>query len=115
MAPASAAGPPPSDVMMCAVLVADHLLAGAAVHQQRDLVAHAAGGQEDSRLLAQHRGHARLQRVDGGVLSALLVADLGLGHGLAHGRRRPRDRVAPEIDVIAWHAALPSISAFAAQ
>ena len=90
--------------------VADHLLAGAAVHQQCDLVAHGAGREEDSRLLAQHRGHARLQRIDGGVLAALFVADLGLGHGLAHGRRRPRDRVAPEIDVIARHAALPFVS-----
>ena len=59
--------------------VADHLLAGAAVHQQCDLVAHGAGREEDPRLLAQHRSHARLQRVDGGVLAALLVADLGLG------------------------------------
>ena len=89
--------------------VADHLVAGAAMDQQRDLVAHGAGREEDGGLLAQQGRDARLKRVDRGVFAALLVADLGLGHGVAHGRRRPRHRVAPEIDVIARHATLSSI------
>ena len=87
--------------------IADHLVAGAAMDQQRDLVAHGAGGEEHRRLLAQKGRHAGLERIDGGVLAALLVAHLGIDHGTAHGRRWPGHRIAPQIDVIARHAALP--------
>ena len=90
--------------------VADDLVAGAAMDQQRDprCTCCRRGGRTAASLPQQSRD-AGAERVGGGVLAALLVADLGLRHGLAHGRRRPRHRVAPEIDVIARHAAFPSI------
>ena len=43
-------------------------------------------------------GEGGLEGVDGGVLAGAVVADLGLGHGLAHGRRGPGDGVGAEVD-----------------
>ena len=77
--------------------------------QQRDLVAHGAGREEDGGLLAQQGRDARLKRVDRGVFAALLVADLGLAMAW---RMAAVGRVTvspPEIDVIARHATLSSI------
>ena len=76
----------------------DDLVAGPAVDQDRNLVAHGAGGEEQGRFLAEKIGDARAQAIDARVLAALLVADRRLGHGTAHRRRRPGRGVADEID-----------------
>ena len=65
----------------------DNLLASRGVGHDRDLVAHGAAGDEERRFLADH-GRARLLKLaDGGILAKDIVAHLGPGHGLAHGRR----------------------------
>jgi len=79
-------------------LGADDLVARTAMNGDSDLVAHRAGGQEDGGFLAEELGRHLLQLVGRGVLAALLVADLGLGHGLAHGSRRACLGIAVEID-----------------
>lgn len=68
------------------------------VEPHGDLVAHRAGGQEDSRLLAEQLGDFVAERVDGRVEAALLVADLGVRHRLAHRRAGPGLGVGIEID-----------------
>ena len=95
---------------------ADDLVARPAVHQHRNLVAHGAGGQEHRRLLAEQIGDPLLQPVGGRILAALLVADLGLGHCLAHAGRRLGLGVAVEVDQAVLrggtrHAASPWVDA----
>jgi hypothetical protein len=58
-------------------LADDVLVAALAVRHQRAQVALRAGGHEERGLLAQHRGDALLQRVDGRVVAEDVVADLG--------------------------------------
>ena len=76
----------------------DRLLAAAQVAQLRDEVAHRAAGDEEGRLLAEQLGRPLLEGVDGGVVAEDVVAELGLVHGLAHGRRGVGDGVAAEVD-----------------
>ena len=73
-------------------------VAAPAVGEDRDQVAHRAGGDVAGGLLAQHLGGALLEPLDGGVLAVLVVADLGLGHRRAHRRRRPGEGVAAELE-----------------
>src|SRR5204862_2039902 len=63
-----------------------------------------AGGDEQPRLLAQELGGALLEGDDGGIVAEDVVADLGLGHGPAHLRRRLRDRVRAKVDDRHWPA-----------
>ena len=44
---------------------------------------------EQRRLLAEQRGNALLQRIDGRIVAEDVVADLGARDRLAHRRRRP--------------------------
>ncbi len=82
----------------------DHDLAGrVGVEMDRDLVAHGSGGDEDRGLALELGGRQLLEPANGGVLAVDVVADLGLGHGLAHGRGRLGDRVGAEIDHGAYH------------
>jgi hypothetical protein len=74
------------------------LVAGLGVEAKGDLVAHRPAGDEEGRLLAQDLGGAALECPDGRVLAVHVVADLGRGHGGAHGGRRPGERIAPEVD-----------------
>ena len=76
----------------------DHVVARPRQHAQRDLVGHRAGRQPERGLLAEQRGDALLQRVDGRVLAELVVADRSGGHRRAHRRRRPRDGVGAKVD-----------------
>jgi hypothetical protein len=68
------------------------------VEPHRDLVAHRPGGQEDGRLLAEQRGDFVLEGVDGRIETALLVADLGARHRLAHLLAGPGLGVRVEVD-----------------
>jgi hypothetical protein len=79
-------------------LADDVLVAAAAVAHDADEVALRAAGDEERRLLAEQRGDPLLQRVDGRVVAEHVVADLGGGHRGTHRRRRPRHRVAAQID-----------------
>ena len=87
--------------------VGDDLVARPAVHEDGDLVAHRAGGQEHRGLLAQQGRDGLAQLIDGWVLAALFVADRRRRHDTAHGRRRLRLRIAVEIDTNVVHAGLP--------
>ena len=73
-------------------------VAGPAVGQHRDLVAHGAGGQEHGGLLAQQRRHPLAQGGDGRVVAVLLVPNLGRHHGGAHRLRGAGLGVGIEID-----------------
>ena len=84
--------------------------AGPDVQPDGDLVAHRPAGEEHRRLVAEQLGDARLEREHRRVLAALLVADLRLGHRAAHGRRRLRLGVGPEVDETG-HGAEPTASA----
>ena len=78
--------------------LADDLLAGAGVEADGDLVAHGAGGDEDGGFPGEDLGGARFEVVDGWVFGVDVVADLGVRHGLAHGRGGLGEGVAAEID-----------------
>jgi hypothetical protein len=51
--------------------------------------------------VAEALGHRRLQPLDRRVLAPDVVADLGCGHGPAHGRGGPGEGVGAQVDVIA--------------
>ena len=73
--------------------LAQHLLAGADQRGQSEHVGHRARGGEQRRLLAEELGHPVLEPAYGRVLVVHVVADLGVGHGATHPRRRPGQRV----------------------
>ena len=78
--------------------IRDDLVAGAAMNQECNLVAHRAGGQEDGGLLAQKRRHFFAERVYARVLVALFVAYRRFGHRAAHFRAGPGLGIAVKID-----------------
>ena len=79
-------------------LVHEDLVAGPCVGADRDLVSHRPRRDVDGRLLAEHPGDLGLELDHGRVVAPDVVADLGLGHGLAHRRRRPGDGVGAKVD-----------------
>ncbi len=78
--------------------LADDLLAGLGVNADGDLVAHGAGGNEEGGFPAEDLGGAGFEAVDGGVFGVHIVADLGLGHGGAHGGSGLGDGVTAQVD-----------------
>ena len=76
----------------------DHVVAGAAVQLQRELVGHRPGRDEQRRLLAEQRRDPFLQQVHARVLGVLIVADLGFGDRPAHRRRRAGHGVRSQVD-----------------
>ncbi len=78
--------------------LADGLAAGASVENDRRLVGLGAGREEQGGFLAQQIGDPALQPVDSRILAEDVIIHFGLGHGPAHARRRPGDRVGSEID-----------------
>ena len=103
MTPELAAGPPVSALMMCAVRSAITSSPRPAMDADGDLVGHGAARQEDGVLLAQKLADPLAQPVDGGVLHLLLVAHLGVGHGLSHAGRGLGLGVAVKIDETVLH------------
>src|SRR6266511_6354445 len=77
------------------------IAAGPDVQADGDLVAHRPRGKEQRRVLAEKLGHPLLQRVDGRVEPALLVADLRLRHRPAHGLGGPGLGVGVQVDRVA--------------
>ena len=73
---------------------------GPGAGEQRDagLVRLGTGGEEQRVARAEELRDALLEPARGRVTIEDIVADFGLGHRAAHPRRRPRDRVAPQID-----------------
>ena len=61
-------------------------------------VGHRAARDEEGGFLAEELRRPAFQRDDRGVIAENVVTDFRLRHGLAHGRRRPGDGVAPEVD-----------------
>ena len=80
------------------VLLADELVAELRVQAQRDLVRHRRGREEDRLVLAEQRGGACLQLVDGRILALLLVADDRRGDRGAHPLGRLSRRVGAKVD-----------------
>ena len=71
----------------------EDFIAGTAMRQRRCDVAHGARGHEYRSLLAEQRGDAFAQQIDGGIVADLFVADFGTRHRLAHRGCRARLRV----------------------
>ena len=63
-----------------------------------ELVSGGARWNEERGSFADQGGSDFLKPVDGGVFSIHIVTYLGAGHGVAHGGRWLRERIAPEID-----------------
>ena len=61
-------------------------------------VRHRARRAEQPGLVPEQLGDVRLERVDGRVLAVDVVADLGVGHGLAHAGGGPGDGVGAQVD-----------------
>ena len=80
------------------VALRDEDVARARVQLQRDLVRERRGRQEQRRLVPEQGRGALLQRVDGRVLPALLVADVRRGDRGPHAGGRTGGRVGPEVD-----------------
>jgi hypothetical protein len=74
------------------------LVAGLGVAAQRQLVGHGAAGHEQRGFLAEQSGRAPLQLGHGRVLAVDVVADLGRGHGRAHGGGRAGEGIAMQVD-----------------
>ena len=83
--------------------VGNDLVTGRTVDCQRNLVAHRAGRQEDRIFLAKALRDLITQPIDTGIEPVLLIADLRLGHRLAHAGRRLRLGIAVEIDSHCFH------------
>ncbi len=67
-------------------------------------VTHGPAGHEQPGFLAQQLGSASLQVYDRRVVLEDIVADRGVGHSPAHGRRGMRDGVGTEVDEVGhWH------------
>ena len=77
--------------------VGEDFVAGSALDEDGDLVAHRAGRHEYGGFLAEQLGHAVAEFVGGGVLAGLLVADLGRHHRFLHGARRLSLRIGIKI------------------
>ena len=75
-----------------------HLVAGTSENANGHGVGHGARRHEDGGLEAEERRGQSLQPVDRGVFPVVVVAHLGLRHGLAHGGRGPSHRVGPQVD-----------------
>src|SRR5262249_923044 len=78
--------------------VRDHFLAGAAVGENGDDVAHGSRGQEHRRLLAKELPHSVAEPVPGRIITMLLIAHLGAPHRLPPGHSSPGLRVGIEVD-----------------
>ena len=79
-------------------LLGDQLAAPLRLAEERDLVRHRRGRQEERLLLAEEVRRAALELVDGRVLAELLVAHVGGRHRRAHLGRGLRGGVGAEID-----------------
>ena len=76
----------------------DHLVAALGLRQHAAEIPEHAARDVERRFLPDALGRALLEPVHRGVLAVLVVADLGLGHGPAHRRRRQRERIAAQLD-----------------
>ncbi len=78
--------------------LAEDLLPVLGVELDGDLIAHGAGRDEEGGLALEDLGGGALEAIDGGVFGVDVVADLGRGHGLAHGGGGLGDGIAAKID-----------------
>src|SRR5260370_25790453 len=85
-----------------AALFANDLVAVMGPNFYGDKVAHATTGNEEGGFFAEDSRGAGFERVHGGIFEIDVVADFDFGHGLAHGRRRARDRVAAQVDDVGY-------------
>jgi hypothetical protein len=82
------------------LLAHDDFLAALAMRHHRGEVRLRAGGKEEPRLHAEALGGDLVQAIDGGIVAEDVVADLGLGHGAAHGLGGLGDGVAAQVDQV---------------
>ncbi len=80
------------------VPVEDDLLAGPGLGEDGDQVALCPRGDEEGSLLARASRGQLLEAPDGGVFLPDIVADLGAGHRLPHGRGGQSERVGAKVD-----------------
>ena len=78
--------------------LAHHQVSRPAQDVQGDLVGHGAGHHVDRGVLSRDLGAPLLEPVDRRIVPIPVVADLGCGHGLAHGIVGPGDGVRAKVD-----------------
>ena len=81
-----------------AIGFAEEFVAGLAVDAHAELVAHRAGGDEQSGFFAEHAGDSLFEAADGGVFAENIVANFGGGHGGAHAGGGASYGIAAEVD-----------------
>jgi hypothetical protein len=78
--------------------VEQHLRTRRRMHPHGGLIRHRAAGEEQAPLLAEERGHLRLEAANRGIAVEDVVADFCFRHRSAHGGGRAGDGVGAEID-----------------
>lgn len=81
-----------------AVGVGDDFVARLGLGADGGLVGHGAGGDEAGGFFAEESGKLFLESQDGGIIAEDIVADVGVGHDLAHGCGGAGDGVAAKVD-----------------
>src|SRR6266850_3504805 len=80
-----------------APLFANHFVAVMGPYFNADEVPHAPRGNKQRRLFPKNLRRPPLQSVDRRIFAVNVIPDLRLGHRPSHLRRRPRNRVAPQV------------------
>src|ERR671925_1547085 len=86
--------------------LADDFLSTRRMSHDASKIAHTAGRNEECSIAPEDLRRARLQPIDGRVLQVNVVANVGLGHRFAHGRRRLCYCIATQIDDFVTHIGL---------
>ncbi len=81
-----------------AIGFAEEFVARVAVNAHAELVAHCAGGNEESGFFAEHSGNALFQAANGRIFAEDIVADFRGGHGGAHAGRGASYGIATQVD-----------------
>src|SRR4051812_3448037 len=81
-----------------AIGFAEEFVAGVAVNSHAKLIAHGAGGDEESGFFAEHSGDSLFEAANGRVFAENIVTHFGGGHGCAHAGSGASHGIASEID-----------------
>src|SRR6266508_5063575 len=82
---------------------ADNFLTARRLRHNASKIAHTAGRNEEACFLSESFSSPRLQAIDGRVFEVNVIADLCVGHRLAHGRGRLCYGIAAEVDDFVAH------------
>src|SRR5260370_11491190 len=84
-------------------LFANHFIPMMRPHLDRNEIPHAPGGNKQRRLFPKNLRRPLFQPVNRGVFAVNVIPNFGLPHRPPHLRRRPRDRIAPQVHHARWN------------